>query len=145
MTDIEKKEKRDRVIDLFESEMVKMTQVEMPVRHIFTPGLYAREITMKAGTVLTSKIHKTEHPFVISKGKVLVYDATVVELKAPYTGITKPNTRRLIKILEDTIWTTFHVTDKTTVEEIEEDIILNRENPLIILDEQNKMKIKGVN
>ena len=31
-----------------------------------------------------------------------------VELTAPYTGITKPGTRRVLYILEDCVWTTYH-------------------------------------
>lgn len=104
-----------------------------PVVHRFTPGLYIREIFMPAGSVLTSKIHKTEHPFVISKGSVSVYSDNdgAQHITAPYTGITKPGTRRFLVIHEDTIWTTFHVTDKTCIEDIEDEIIEPHCNPLV--------------
>mgnify|MGYP003132011356 CR=1 FL=1 len=143
MTILEKTVNRDQIIDVFESRMSKMSQVEMPVKHIFTPGLYVREIQAKAGTILTSKIHKYEHPFVLSKGKLRIYDSEIIELEAPFTGVTPAGTRRLIKILEDVIWTTFHVTDKTTVEEVEKDIILARGNPLIWKKKRNKLSKKG--
>ena len=48
------------------------------------------------------------------------------KLVAPYTGITKPMTRRVLLIEQDCIWTTFHVTEKTDVGEIEKDIIESR-------------------
>ena len=65
---------------------------------------------MPAGSLWTSKIHKTEHPYVVSYGKAAVsIDAEEwYEINAPYTGITKPGTRRVLYILEDCIWTTFH-------------------------------------
>jgi hypothetical protein len=75
--------------------------------------MYIREIFMPAGSLITSKVHKTEHPYIVSYGKVAVsidgdeWD----EITAPYTGITKPGTRRILYILEDCIWTTFHRVD----------------------------------
>jgi hypothetical protein len=44
-------------------------------------------------------------------------------IEAPFTGITKPGTRRVLLIVEDTIWTTFHPTQETDLAKIEADII----------------------
>jgi quercetin dioxygenase-like cupin family protein len=106
-------------------------QVDCPLDHIFTPGLYTRKIFMPAGTVIVSKIHKTEHPFHILKGKVLVKineDEWEV-LEAGHSGITIPGTRRVLYIEEDCIWITSHVLAKEgeTLEEIEERIIEKHE------------------
>lgn len=111
----------------------ELPRVDLPVTHRFTPGMYIREIFMPKGTLLTSKIHKTEHPYVISMGVVSVYTETegVKVLSSPHTGITKPGTRRLLFIHEDTIWTTFHPTQETDLVKIEEDIIESHSNPLI--------------
>jgi len=118
--------------DCFEAHLSQYDQVKMPLRHFFTPGLYTRQIFMPAGTLLTSKIHLTEHPFVISMGRVSVWSGIdgepKEELCAPYIGITKPNTRRILFIHEDTIWTTFHVATETSVEEIEKRIILKHDD-----------------
>ncbi|HEY1107424.1 MAG TPA: hypothetical protein VGE76_02290, partial [Opitutaceae bacterium] len=75
--------------------------------------------------IVTSKIHKTEHPFVITQGRVSVYSENdgAQHLRAPYTGITRPGTRRILVIHEDTVWTTFHPTSHTDVARIEADII----------------------
>jgi len=106
---------------------------DFPVVHHFTPGLYCREIHMPAGGVLTSKIHKTEHPFVVSKGHCIVYlnRDEWEDIRAPHFGVTKPGTRRLLFILEDTVWTTFHPTDLTDLLEIEDALIEPHENPLL--------------
>lgn len=121
-------------IDQLEQEIAKMETVTFPVRHLFTTGLYCREITMPAGSFLTSKIHMTQHPFVISKGKVVVWDAEhgSVELSAPYFGVTHPGTRRVLYVLEDCIWTTFHVTNETDVDKIGESIIFKHEEHLCL-------------
>jgi len=84
--------------------------VNMPLVHRFAPGLYIREIFMPKGTIVVSRIHKTTHPFVVSKGECEVWcpERGWQRIKAPYTGITTPGTQRLLLIHEDTIWTTFH-------------------------------------
>jgi len=84
--------------------------VNMPLVHRFTPGMYIREIFMPKGTIVVSRVHRTTHPFVVSKGECDVWcpDRGWQNIKAPYTGITRPGTQRLLLILEDTIWTTFH-------------------------------------
>ena len=96
----------------------------LPLVHRFTPGLYAREITMPAGTLITSRIHRTEHMFVVSKGRVSVWaDGAWQLIEAPHTGVTKPGTRRVLYIHDDCVWTTFHATPHTTPEAVEEEII----------------------
>ncbi len=105
----------------------------VPVTHHFTPGLYAREIFMPARSIVVSRIHKTEHPFVVSKGRCYVYNekGEAVEIVAPYFGVTMPGTRRVLYMIEDTVWTTFHPTDLTDVREIEAEIIEPHLNPLL--------------
>ena len=75
--------------------------------------------------MLTSMVHKTEHPFVISDGviKVTSDNEGSVIYEAPYTGITKPNTRRALHALTDVVWTTFHATTETDVEKICDEIL----------------------
>lgn len=104
-------------IDAIDRAMAELPQGHFPLRHTFTPSLYTRQITMFKGSALTSRIHLYEHPFVISKGVVSVWgpDTGWVTYRAPHQGVTKPGTRRVLYIHEDTIWTTFHVnTDNET-------------------------------
>jgi len=102
-------------VDLLQYLVGQMPQIDFPLRHRFTPGLYTREIIMPAGAIIISRIHKTTHPFVISAGCVEVWTEKTgfVRLRAPHSGITTPGTRRILVIHEDTIWTTFHPTQET--------------------------------
>jgi len=130
-------------LDVLQAAMSQLPQVNCPLVHRFTPGMYVREIFMPAGSWIISKIHKTEHPFVISKGVVSVWiegDGWVT-FKAPHTGITKPGTRRVLCVHEDCVWTTFHVTDKKTPEAVEEDIIEKHD---IILPEWVREKVAAI-
>lgn len=80
---------------------------------------------MPAGTLCTSKIHKTRHFFTITQGSCTVVDSFGKRelLVAPYLGVTEPGTKRVLLIHEDCIWTTFHATDLTDLAEIEKMLI----------------------
>jgi len=112
-------------IDQLERAIVTIPAPEIPLTHRFTPGMYIREIRVPAGTIFTSKIHKTEHPWVISAGVTSIWiDGKGWQVfRAPYTGITQPGTRRIFLVHQDLVWTTFHATTLTDPEEIESVII----------------------
>lgn len=132
-------------IDELELEMLSnFSEAECPLSHTFTPGLYTREIFMPKDSLITSQIHNTIHPFVISKGAayVKINDDDWELLEAPYRGTTFPGTRRVLAILEDCIWTTFHPTDiepenhseeaiLEAVKKVQETIIEKHDNPLL--------------
>lgn len=130
-------------IDELESKMIEYPFVECPLVHRFTPGMYIREIFMPAGSMVTSMIHKTEHPFVVSMGIVnVLINEEVQTIEAPYCGITKPGTRRVLYCVTDVVWTTFHAIDikpednsekavLKAVQLIESLIIEPHENPLL--------------
>ncbi len=127
MNDVAKRDANEAV-DKLHRAMRLMPPVDLPVTHRFTPGLYIREIFMPKGSLVISKIHKTEHPYVVSKGSANVWtEEGVQRISAPFTGITKPGTRRVLLITEDCIWTTFHPTVETDVDAIERAIIEPRE------------------
>lgn len=106
---------------------------DFPLQHTFTKGLYSRKIFIPAGSFVTSKIHMTEHQFVILRGSATFWDPHLgtVLLRAPHTGITKPYTRRILFVHEDFEMATFHNTDKTTPQEVEDDITMHYVNPLL--------------
>lgn len=128
----------DYRVDELEAAMVEnLDLIDCPLSHVFTKGLYTREMFMPAGTLATSKIHKTEHPFVVSKGKILVCidKGGWVEMEAPYIGITMPGTRRILYALEDTVWTTFHPNPDNIVDIEElEDLIVERPDNILLHD-----------
>lgn len=107
-----------------------------PVRDSFAPGLYLREIFMPKGALVVSKRHKTEHPFIVSLGLVQVWnelDGIPVEIEAPYQGITLPGTKRVLFVLEDTVWTTIHLNPRNLrdIAELERELIEGNDNPLL--------------
>jgi len=95
-----------------------------PLKHTFADGMYIREISMPKGALFVTKIHKFTHPYFVLKGDVSVLtEEGVIRIKAPYSGITKAGTKRVLYCHEDTVWTTIHKTDKTDLKKIEEEVI----------------------
>lgn len=113
------------LIEEISRDIAHLPLVESEVTHRFTPGLYTRQILMKAGTRHLSKIHRTRHQYIVSQGACLVSEngAPTVMLIAPYHGFTEPGTWRQLFIIMDCLWTTMHAGPWQTVEEVEAAII----------------------
>lgn len=83
--------------------------LQCETRHYFADGLYAREITIPAGALLTGKVHLFEHINVVSKGAIEVWTEDGMKtLRAPFTFVSRPGTKRVGRALDETVWTTFH-------------------------------------
>jgi hypothetical protein len=111
MSAVDIKRQISKRIDELEISMAEnLVLIDIPVNHLFCHGMYIRSVSCPAGATITTKIHKTEHPFTVSKGKVKVMneEGQWTEISAPYTGITKRGTRRVVLVIEDCVWTTYH-------------------------------------
>lgn len=114
---------RDRILRL-EGYMKAMEQVDLPVKHHFAEGQYGREIFIPAGMLVVGKIHKHSHLNIISQGDIsVVTEFGIYRIKAPYTHVSKPGTKRAVFTHADTVWTTVHATKETDLEKIEEEVI----------------------
>lgn len=131
----------DDFLDRVEAEMANIGLCDFETADIFTPGMYVRTIFIPAGSFLTSKVHKTTHPFVLSKGKITIFTENGGEetLEAPFVGVTKEGSRRFAKAETDCVFSTFHVTDKTLVTEIEKEVVEDRVNKLLNGNEHRQL------
>ncbi|WP_297505654.1 hypothetical protein [Ferrovum sp.] len=109
-----------RTVEDLERVMLDMEQAECPVTHHFGPGVYVREVRMKAGTFAVGHHQNGEHLNVFISGKVLMFreDGTTQVLTAPMTFVGKPG-RKVGLILEDVIWQNVYATDERDVEKLE--------------------------
>ena len=129
--EIRKKQEYRNKITSLQNQMVEIGGVEgeelnkmNPIKHTFAGGCYIREIFNPAGLLLVTKIHKKEHPFFLMKGKMsILTEDGIKTVEAPHNGITPPGTKRVIFTHEDCVFITVHATNKTTPEEVEEDVI----------------------
>lgn len=94
-----------------------------PLVHTFINGLYVRQVTVPARILTVTKIHAVEHVFFLQKGTVsILTESGIISHTAPYQGVTKVGTKRIIYHHDEVIFTTVHPTNKTTVAEVEAEI-----------------------
>jgi len=106
-----------------------------PITNNFSDGLYMRQMKMKAGSIVISAIHHTNHFWFLLSGKVIVEaDNETVEHIAPCWSHSLKGTKRLIKCLEDCVWINIiaNPTDTKNIKEIEKSFFS------ITLEEYNK-------
>lgn len=128
-------------LEQFELRMMDYKQIDIPVRHYFSQGIYAREITIPKDTILTGKIHKYSQLNILSKGDISVLtDEGVKRVQAPFTIVSPPGTKRVAYAHEECVWTTIHGTDLTDLEQIEERFIAQNSQEYLTFCEQLKLE-----
>jgi quercetin dioxygenase-like cupin family protein len=91
-------------------------------------------MTIPKGTVIIGKIHRHQHLNFITKGKVIVStEFGKKEYTAPCTFISEVGLKRAVYALEDTLWTTVHLTEhrgEENLDKMEAEIIATSYNDL---------------
>jgi hypothetical protein len=141
-------------------EMIKNGEIESTldncvVKHYFSPKddkygccTYAREMFIPKDTLIIGKIHKHQHLNIISKGKVIVFtEFGEKHLEAPVTFVSEIGLKRSVLAVEDTLWTTIHLTEFETednLDKIEDEVISkNYENMGLINSVDALLENKG--
>lgn len=129
------------LINTVEEILCQLDQIEnYEVEHYVMPHVIARQAKLPKGAIITTERHRHWHPFIISFGAVSIYNEVthrvehidaVDEVGGHFTSITEPETRRLIFVREDTLWTTFHPCAHGDVERMFRENIFPNNNPLI--------------
>lgn len=111
-----------------QDEMAKHEQLDIPIVHYFAKGVYAREMTMPAGSIVVGKIHKYSQINILSKGEISVLtEEGMKRVQAPFTLVAGPGVKRAMYAHTECVWTVFHGTDETDVETIESQFIAQDE------------------
>lgn len=115
-----------------ESYMREMEQVVIAPKHYFSDGVYAREITIPAGTLLTGEIHKFTQINILSAGEITVLtESGMTTVKAPFTAVSPPGTKRVAYAHTECVWTTILGTELTDLDEIESYFIAKSEDAYV--------------
>ena len=94
---------------------------ELPLTHFIHGGIYAREIFIPAGVVLTGKVHLVDHLFSLDQGELSVMtDKGIKRISAPFKFEVKAGIKKVGYAHTDVMCTTYHSTDLTDVKEIED-------------------------
>lgn len=108
----------------FEKFLETFSQVKVEPKHEFADGICKREIVFEAGTLATGKLHTRDHMDVMLEGEMLVATPDGFKrLIAPCTMITKAGSKKAGIALKRTRWLSFHPTQATTREELEQEIV----------------------
>lgn len=143
---------RDRVEALLAEMREHGLKAELPLTHLHTDGLYARELTLPKGTFAIGEIQKFPHVSVISKGEISMLNENggVTRVKAPCTIVSKPGVRKVGFAHEDTVWTTVHNmsncgiedTASASVEELERFLtVRTQEEHALFLESQKLIEV----
>ena len=125
-----------------EAFMKQQPQLKLETNHYFSKGVYAREIKIPAGTILTGEIHKFENLNILSKGsmQVLTEDG-IKEVEAPFTVVSPAGTKRIAYTLTDCVWTTIHGTDEKDLDRIEKYFIAKSEDEWLEFVGSNQLQL----
>jgi hypothetical protein len=149
---------QDGINKMIKDGVIESTLEDCTVKHYFSPKdekygccTYAREMFIPKGTLIIGKIHRHQHLNIISKGKVVVYtEFGEKHMEAPITFVSEIGLKRSVFALEDTLWTTIHLTEfvgEENLSKIEEEVISPdyEEMGLIAsVDQLAKIENKGV-
>lgn len=133
---------RDKVFAI-EGLMLEHPQVELEVINHFSKDVYARELHIPAGIILTGEIHKFENLNILSKGRMQVLTENgVEEVEAPFTIVSPAGTKRIAYTLTECVWTTIHGTNLTSVNDIEKTFIAKNEQEWLEFCNANQLELK---
>ena len=133
---------RQAVFDI-ERLMRQAPQVELKVKHYFSKGVYARELHIPAGIILTGEIHKFENLNILSEGKIEVLtEKGMQEVEAPFTIVSPAGTKRIARAITNCVWTTIHGTDENDLNIIEKTFIAKSEQEWLEFCNANQLEFK---
>jgi len=114
----------ERVIKLLfmlEERMKVYPQIDIDRKHYFAEGIYAREITVRAGALVIGKMHRHSQINVLSEGEISILTQDGWKrLKAPFTFESPAGTKRVGHAHTDTVWTTFISTKETDIDKMDD-------------------------
>ena len=99
-------------------------RIDLPVQHHFTDGVYARELTIPAGTVLTGRTHLKANLNLLTSGEISVLvDGHIKRITAPATIVSPAGVKRVAYAHTDCTWVTVHGTHLTDMAAIEAEFL----------------------
>jgi len=132
--------KENTPVVLLQNYIAQLPQVVPETLHYFADGMYCRVVKRAGGVLIVGKVHKREHFYMVVEGAVAVIQdgAEHRVYEAPSIIVSKPGTKRATLALVDSVCLTVHRTDKTDIDEIEEELI--ESDPTALFDSRNHLK-----
>lgn len=123
------------LVDL-ENELLKLDQFDIPTTHTFMGGVYARQIIMPKGSLIIGKRHRHKTCNVVVSGKVSIYmgdDVPILNIDSPFFMFeSAAGVKKMLYAHTDTVFTTFHPTEETDLDKLEQQFIIPEEEMIPI-------------
>ena len=136
---------REKIVFMDVCISTELSPIDLPLQHFFTNGMYARQMFLPAGAVLTGKLHLHDHFFMVNQGDISIFSSDTgmaTRVQAPFFCVSKAGVRRAGFAHEDTIVTTIHICPTEDLEEAERLLVVDTfedyENWL--LEQENEQK-----
>lgn len=108
-----------------------MPEPEHHIEHEFVAGLYCRRLTVRAGALVTGKMHRKESILILLRGAATIWSADdVYHIIAPHQIVSPAMTKRVLYAHTDVELTNVYPTNATTVEEVEREVIATEQEQL---------------
>jgi hypothetical protein len=81
-----------------------------PVKHIFEPGMYVREMFIPAGALFIGRPHRHGHRCELVSGSIshIIDQDTEVQRDAPFEVVTVPGYQMVLRAITDVVGRTYH-------------------------------------
>lgn len=112
------------VMDRIREAVAVMPQVHGHVTHYFSDGLYARQVELKADTVMVGKIHLTGHINVLLSGTIdVMTELGVARYTGPAVILSPAGEQKVGNAITDCTWVTIHATNLTELDDLERELV----------------------
>jgi len=112
-------------IETLEEKLLSLPQIDVPLWHLFAPGVYVRVVKMPKGSFIIGHQHTTRHLNFVMSGRATVGMGTeVTEMVAPLIFVSEIGVRKVLQIHEEMLWATVHPTEETNLQKLEEQLII---------------------
>lgn len=109
-----------------------LTRDDYDVSNVLVDDVLARTVRIPKGHLVVGEVHKFDSINFLIKGELKIhYNGEIRHLKAPSMIVSKANTRKVVFALEEVVWTSIHTTTFTTIDEIEEELIVKEDRGII--------------
>ena len=134
--DLEKFTKKLDLVKIGE-QLKQYPEAVCPVKHHFADGQYVRETSMPKGTFAIGKKHRFQVVNILLKGHIKVFmgeDQPIRDIIAPCVFVSGAGVQKMAYFMEDTVWINCHPTASRDLEQIEKEVIIADNEPLIYID-----------
>lgn len=128
-----------QIRELERAMLENLPAAEAEMTHHFAEGVYGREMSIKAGTMLTGKVHRFSTLNILLEGDITVTTPDGMRrIQAPAVFVSPPGCKKVGYAHADTRWINVHPTKLTDLSAIEAKFIepepphlLTKESPCL--------------